>query len=195
MRMREQRGFTMIELMIGLTIFGLLLLFGAPSFSAWIQSSQIRNSAESIQNGLILARAEAVRRNRTVNFQLVDSLTASCAISASAGNWVVSSSNPAGLCDLAPSDTSSPGTIQKRSTNEGSPNAVVAADQGTIAFNGLGRATNLAASPANINITNPSGGTCASAGGRMRCLRVDVTTAGQVRMCDPALAAPDTRAC
>jgi type IV fimbrial biogenesis protein FimT len=197
MRTREQRGLTMIELMIGLTIFTMLLLVGVPSFSAWIQSSQIRNSAESIQNGLILARAEAVQRNKTVNFQLVDSLTASCAISTSAANWVVSRGDPTGKCDVAPdpTDTVSPGTIQKRSNNEGSRNAVVAADQGTITFNGLGRATNLAASPASINITNPSGGTCVSASGQMRCLRVDVTTAGQVRACDPALSAPDTRAC
>lgn len=195
MRIRAQRGLTMIELMIGLTIFTLLLLVAAPNFSAWIQSSHIRNSAESIQNGLILARVEAVRRNQTVNFQLVDSLTASCAISALAGNWVVSRSSPAGSCGAAPSDTSSPFIIQKRSTNEGSPNAVVAADQGTITFNGLGRATNLAASPASINITNPSGGSCASATGPMRCLRVDVTKAGQVRVCDPALATTDARAC
>ena len=197
MRTREQRGLTMIELMIGLAIFTMLLLFGAPSFSAWIQSSQIRNSAESIQNGLILARAEAVRRNTTVNFQLVSSLTASCAISTSSNNWVVSRNDPTGKCDVAPdpADTVLPRTIQKRSTNQGSPNAVVAADQGTIIFNGLGRATNLAASPASINITNPSGGTCVAASGRMRCLRVDVTTAGQVRMCDPAVSAPDTRAC
>ena len=190
-----QRGLTMIELMIGLTIFTMLLLLGAPSFSAWIQSSHIRNSAESIQNGLTLARAEAVRRNVTVNFQLVDTLTSSCVVSTAAGNWVVSRGNAAGRCDVAPSESVLPLTIQKRSTNEGSPNAVVAADQGTVIFNGLGRATNLAASPSTINITNPSGGTCAVASGRMRCLRVEVTAGGQVRVCDPALSAPDTRAC
>lgn len=196
MRIKQyQRGLTMIELMIGLTIFTMLLLLGAPSFSAWIQSSHIRNSAESIQNGLTLARAEAVRRNVTVNFQLVDTLTSSCVVSTSGGNWVVSRGNAAGACDVATSDTTAPFTIQKRSANEGSANAVVAAAQGFITFNGLGRATNLAASPTAINITNPSGGTCALANGRMRCLRIDVTTGGQVRVCDPALSAPDTRAC
>lgn len=192
---RGQHGLTLIELMIGLAIFGMLLLSGAPNFSAWIQSSHVRNAAESIENGLTLARAEAVRRNTPVNFHLVDSLTASCVVSATAGNWVVSRADPAGKCDVAPSESVLPRTIQKRSTNEGSPNAVVAADQGTITFNALGRATNLAAATASFNVTNPSGGTCASVGGRIRCLRVDVTPAGQVRMCDPALAATDARAC
>ncbi|MBK7472037.1 MAG: GspH/FimT family pseudopilin [Betaproteobacteria bacterium] len=192
---QDQRGLTMIELMIGLTIFTMLLLLGAPGFSAWIQSSHIRNAAEAIQNGLTLARAEAVRRNQTVIFQLVDTLTSSCVVSTSGGNWVVSRGNAAGACDVTPSETVLPLTIQKRSTNEGSPNAVVGAAQGTVIFNGLGRATNLAVSPTTINITNPSGGTCAVASGRMRCLRVDVTTGGQVRVCDPALSVPDTRAC
>ena len=103
MRIKQyQRGLTMIELMIGLTIFTMLLLLGAPSFSAWIQSSHIRNSAESIQNGLTLARAEAVRRNVTVNFQLVDTLTSSCVVSTSGGNWVVSRGNAAAHHDHAP---------------------------------------------------------------------------------------------
>ena len=53
------RGMTMVELMIGLTILAMLLLAGMPNFSAWLQSSQIRVSAESIQNGMMMARAEA----------------------------------------------------------------------------------------------------------------------------------------
>ncbi|MEO8134837.1 MAG: GspH/FimT family pseudopilin [Betaproteobacteria bacterium] len=195
MRLPSNRGFTIIELMIGLVVFALLLVLGAPSFFAYFQNSHIRNSAESIQNGLLMARAEAVRRNKVVSFQLVDSLTASCTISTSGANWIVSQSNPTSLCDQAPSETAAPLAIQKRSANQGSERAVVAAAQATISFNGLGRATNLGASPTNINVSNPTGGACASASGPMRCLRVDVTNAGQVRVCDPALASTDTRAC
>ena len=192
---RKQVGLTMIELMIGLTIFTMLLLSGAPSFSGWIQSLHIRNAAESIQNGLTLARAEAVRRNKSVSFHFVTSLASACATSTSAGNWVVSRSDPTGKCDVAPSDSSSPRTIERHSTNEGAANAAVAADQATITFNSLGRISNLAAATAAINISNPSGGACAIDGGRIHCLRVDVTSAGQVRMCDPALGASDVRAC
>ena len=59
-----QRGFTLVELMIGIAIVGLSLVMAAPSFSSWIQSTQIRTAAEAVQNGLQLARGEAVRRNR-----------------------------------------------------------------------------------------------------------------------------------
>ena len=49
---------------------------------------------------------------------------------------------------------------------------------------------------ATFQVTNPMGGTCAADGGEMRCLSVVVTSAGQVRMCDPAVtASTDPRKC
>jgi type IV fimbrial biogenesis protein FimT len=46
-------------------------------------------------------------------------------------------------------------------------------------------------------VTNPAGGACKTAGGDepMRCLNIVVTPGGRVRMCDPSVAGPDTRAC
>lgn len=195
---RNSAGATLIELMIAFTVFAILLVIGVPIFSAWIQSSQIRTSAEAILDGLGLARAEAVHQNKLVSFQLVTTVTGSCAVSASGANWVVSLDDDAsGKCDQPPSDSTAPRIVQKRAANEGSPNAVVAADRATITFNGTGQVTR-PASPASINITNPTGGTCAAAGGGggpMRCLRVEVTTAGQIRMCDPARSSTDPQAC
>lgn len=188
-------GFTLVELMIGLGIFAILLMFMAPTFASWIQSTQIRNSAESILNGVVAARAESVRLNTSVNFQLVTSSTNSCVLSTLGTSWVVSRDDPTSKCASSPSDTVAPRIIQKRFANDGSPNAVVTADQNTITFNGYGQATNLGAATASINVTNPTGGTCVASGGPMRCLRVEVTTGGQVRMCDPALASTDPRGC
>jgi prepilin-type N-terminal cleavage/methylation domain-containing protein len=65
-----QRGMTLIEMAIGLVIVGLLLVMALPGFGTWLQNSQIRNAAESLQNGLQLTRAEAVRRNTRVQFVL-----------------------------------------------------------------------------------------------------------------------------
>lgn len=189
------RGMTLVELSIGLVIVGLLMFMGLPSFSAWLQGSQIRNAAEAIQNGLQLARAEAVRRNTTVRFQLTDTMTNACAASASGGNWVVSLDDPSGACAAAASEAVAPRIIQARPAAEGSLNAVVAADQSAIVFSGAGRVTPVPAAAININVTNPTGGTCVASGGTMRCLRVVVSTAGQVRMCDPALASTDPRGC
>ena len=186
----------MVELMIGLAIVALLFAMGAPAFFGWIQNSQIRTSAEALQNGLQLARAEAVRRNTSVRFQLTSALTAACGLSTSGGNWVVSLDDPTGACNSTPSDTLAPRIIQVRSSAEGSPNAVVAAGQSTIIFNGLGRVTPVPAASIDIDITNPTGGACAAAGvDGMRCLRIRVSTGGQIRMCNPILAATDPQGC
>jgi type IV fimbrial biogenesis protein FimT len=200
--MPAQRGFSLIELLIGIALIGILLALAAPNFFQWIQSSQIRTQAESVQNGLQLARAEAVRRNANIRFHLTSSIDGACAVQASGTSWVITPTkvgaadniDPAGACDVPASDTVAPFIIQKRSGKEGSPNAVSAAGQQMIEFNALGRAANLAGASVDIDITNPTGGVCALAG-PMRCLRVVVSLGGQIRMCDPAVAAPDSRAC
>lgn len=186
----------MVELMIGLALVAILFAMGAPSFYHWIQNSQVRTSAEAIQNGLFLARAEAVRRNAAVRFQLTTDITAGCALSTSGGSWVISQDDPTGACASAASDTVAPRIIQVRPAAEGSANAVVAAGQSAIVFNGLGRVTPVPAGNIDIDITNPTGGACAtSSTAGMRCLRVRVSTGGQIRMCDPILASTDPQGC
>lgn len=187
----RQSGFTLVELMIAAIIIGILAAAGAPSLSNWVQNAQIRTTADVIQNGLQLARAQAVHRNSLVRFQLTTSTDNACASSTTDSNWVVSQDEPGGACATAPDDTIVPRIIQTRSSAEGSRNTVVAADQATLIFNGLGR-TNTAT--VNINLSNPTGGACTPAG-PMRCLRIEVTAGGQVRMCDPAKANTDPQGC
>lgn len=208
------RGVSLVELLIGLVIVGILLMLGVPAFSSWIQNTRIRTTSESLLSGLQLARAEAVHRNSLVRFQLIDSLSNSCALSTSSSNWIVSqndwsatassSGDPSGLCASSPSDTTAPFIIQARSSSEGSGTVVVAADQSPIAFNGLGRQTRATYPDGSqtpfpiptvqISVSNPTSGACAPAG-PMRCLRIEVTPGGQVRMCDPALASTDPQGC
>jgi type IV fimbrial biogenesis protein FimT len=194
--MRE-RGFTLIEAMITLAVLSLLLMIGLPGMNTWLQNSQLRASAEGIQSGLQLARAEALRRNTTVRFQLVDSLAAGCALSAGGTSWVISLADPTGLCDAAESDdpADAPQILQKRGNGEGSPNAVVNSTAPSIVFNGLGRVS-AGGAAVQIDVTNPSGGNCQTAGGPMRCLRINISTGGEPRMCDPAvLDVADPRRC
>ncbi len=205
------RGFTIVELMVTVTVLALLMLLGAPSFSNWLQNSQIRTAAEGVLAGAQLARAEAVRRNTPVRFQLTDNLTAACALSNAGRNWVVSLLDAAGACNATPSaDTVSAGAgdpriVQVRASSEGSPNAVIASvDTGgnarsCINFNGLGRqipcAVGASTLGVSIDVSNPGGGNCVGAGGTMRCLRIVVSPAGQVRMCDPQFGAGDPMGC
>lgn len=192
---RGESGATLIELMIGMVILGMLIALGLPSFSTWLQSAQIRTAAEAIQNGISLARSEAVNRNTTVRFHLTTTLDNSCNVSVSGGNWVVSLDDPETLCATPPSEVTPPRIIQSRGSSEGTLNAVIAASQNTLQFTGVGRVTPVPAGNITINVSNPSGGNCAAAGGKMRCLRVVVSPAGQVRMCDPAFASTDPQGC
>jgi len=198
-RGRPQRGMSLIEVMVGVTLMALLVTLAMPSFTTSMQNRQIRTAADAIQHGLTLARTEALRRNRTVKFDLVDP-----------SGWQVG-------CDpvdttVVDGEENCPATLQTRAAVEGSANAAVAkvqldsagAEVGTPAFTGALRFTALGrVAPdtlpgghrAVFRITNPTGGTCQAAGGEMRCLNVVVTSTGQVRMCDPHVAAPDPRAC
>jgi prepilin-type N-terminal cleavage/methylation domain-containing protein len=74
-----QRGFTLVEMAIGLAIFGVLLAMALPNFTIFLQNSQIKNAAETTLTGLTLAKTEAVRRNVTMRFQLMTTVTDACA--------------------------------------------------------------------------------------------------------------------
>ncbi|HYJ19006.1 MAG TPA: GspH/FimT family pseudopilin [Burkholderiales bacterium] len=175
MRTRSMRGFTLIEIMIGLVILGLLMALGLPSFFTFLQNTQVRNAADSIQNGLQVARAEAIRRNTLVSFT----------IAGPDSTWSVDVNDPAL-------------NIEQHSGSEGAANAQVAISPGSlpliVAFDGLGK-SNLAAKT-TIAVTNPVGGSCGTGAGNMRCLNVAISVGGQVKMCDPQVTtAGDTRKC
>ena len=175
MRACSAAGMSLIELLIGLVIIGVLLALGVPSFTAWLQNAQVRNAAESILNGLQLARANAVQRNKSVTFTM----------NGPDSSWSVTINSPSAL---------EPATVQSRSAAEGTPNTVIATTSPTITFDGLGKTNLLAA--ATIQVTNPTGGACGTGSGNMRCLNLTVAVGGQIKMCDPQVsAAGDSRKC
>jgi type IV fimbrial biogenesis protein FimT len=200
---RHQSGFTIIEMMLAITVAAVLLSVGAVNFATWMQNMQIRSAAESIQNGLSIARTQAVQRNMPVSFQLVSSLDNSCALvgtgsAVQSTNWVISLDAAAGKCAAAAVEdvtgVAEPRILRKRAGGDGSGNATVTVTgSSSITFNGLGRLTSAATT---IDVANPTGGACSAAAGPMRCLRVVVSAGGEVRMCDPRFtAALDPQGC
>lgn len=197
----RERGVTLIELMVGVSLIAIVLALAMPSFSTTLQSRQIRTSADTIRSGLSMARNEALRRNRSVSFAV-----------ASDGGWSVGC-DPFDATVGTDGEVVCPATITSRAGTSSTRNAIItpkekqsdgttdsasSAFTGTVRFTSLGRvdtATLAAGDIADFEVTNPTGGTCALSGGEMRCLRVLVTAMGQVRMCDPAVAAGDPRAC
>lgn len=161
------RGFSLIELMVGLAVVAVLLVAAVPSFSTFIQNRKVRSAAEAVVYGLNIAKAEAVRRNTSV----------SIAVDAASG-WTVG---------CASTSTTCPGTIQQRDGADGTSNITTTAASFT--FNGYGLVTSLSAgSSTTIDVTNALG-TCehVAATGKIRCLKIVVNSGGQVRMCDTKL--------
>ena len=171
-----QYGFSMVELLIGITIVSILVVAGLPSYTAWIQNTQIRNATESVLNGLQLARNEAVRQN--LNVQLVLGTQSS---------WTIS---------LASDGTQ----IQTRNYGAGSKNVTVTKTPSTattITFNSLGRVTTNADATAPITQLDFTVPTTILAATAVRELRILVASGGNVRMCDPdsAITSSDPRYC
>lgn len=63
---RHRLGFSLLELLTAFAVTGILLSLAVPSFYHQLQTNRIRTHINGIFTGLHLARAEAIRRNRTV---------------------------------------------------------------------------------------------------------------------------------
>ena len=193
---KDQRGFSLIELIIGLVIVASLLMMAGPTYSTHVRNTQVRAAAESILNGLQLARAEAIRRNTYIRFQLTTTVDDTCELSDSATSWVVSGDSPASKCGASPVDeklawrlNESPHILQTREAgNRGAIKANIgtggAGSEFVLTFNGMGRLA--AGTKATIRLL-PQNDDCTNT----RCLCITVSTAGQTRLCNPAISDQD----
>lgn len=66
MRLRTSRGFTLVELMITITVAGILLALAAPSFNAFIDKYRAKRAADTLSAFLINTKTEAIKRNMPV---------------------------------------------------------------------------------------------------------------------------------
>ncbi len=163
---KTQFGFTLVELMITIALFGILASFAIPSYQNMIENARVRTATGSILTGLQIARAEAITRNTNVQLDFrAGSAWTVCISPVGGGNC------PAGTTN-----------IQSRSANEGSSSSVTINNnlkEGPYVFDNFGGLDSPAA-PITFDIGN-------SALAGSRDLRVIVSAGGTTRSCDPAL--------
>lgn len=194
MRTRTDSGFTIIELMIVLAIVAILAMLAVPSMKTWIANSKVRTVAESLQNDLRAAQAEAIKRSRQVMFVFTSSTTVSTkdtslsAASTSGSNWYadvlpITSGNDTSVLITAVNNVGSQYGVTVAPKNTGT--AI-----GVICLNSEGRLVANTATGLSLACTVPSGTSLltvdVSLTGADRPLRVEVQQGGRVRLCDPA---------
>ena len=64
--MNKNHGFTLIELIVTLAVFGIVISMAAPSMSGFIDSNRRAAQVNTFVSALNLARSEAVKRNNNV---------------------------------------------------------------------------------------------------------------------------------
>jgi type IV fimbrial biogenesis protein FimT len=180
------RGFTLIELMIALSLFAILLVLAGPIYADFMGNSQIRNAGENTLAGIRTAQSNAIHNNQATKFVLDTT---------AAGGWSV----------FAYDDETSLFAVAAASTyrwTEGAAKTTVTvtpAGATTLTFDGLGRVVangypqvpDGTASITRIDVTNSSVST-------PRQLAVLVTALGgatATKLCDLAVLAPDPRSC
>jgi type IV fimbrial biogenesis protein FimT len=200
MRTVAARGFTLIELMIALSIFAFLVMVAGPQYADFMGNMQIRNGAENTLTGVRLAQTEAVRTNRQGKFVLDPT--------PGTGGWKVwrydEGDGSSGFCPA--SGTPQWCLVQSYDWTDGAtkttatPTPVAAT---TVLFNGLGQivtndkalvAPDGTASITQIDVTNSN-----VAATNRRPLRIVVSAAGGTsgtKLCDPGVTdALDPRVC
>lgn len=171
MRARS-RGITLIELLMGIALTAYIILANIPSLTIYSQNVKIRAVADELQAALQQAKTEAIRRNSLVNLVLNNT------------GWSIV---------VVGQNHSTDTVVATRSSRTNEASITVNASANTLSFNGQGNVSPMGTYV--IQISSPTSGTCQSAGGKLRCLQINVSAAGSIKVCDPALPSSDPRAC
>ncbi len=186
--MNKLRGFTLIELLVAIAILGVLTSMALPAFQGMVASMRVRSTAESFNQGLQLARSEAIKRNARISFRFP------ATNGDAAGSWEVCASVSASTTYTCPSAD----VIQRKSSAEGSQNVTITptpSGSTMTTFTGMGRQfTNLSA------LNNPDGTAevtkiVFSSAETSKTYQVQITSAGNSKMCDPALPSSNVKGC
>lgn len=61
----HNKGFTLIEMIVVITIIGLMTAIAAPAFKSYVVNTRVQNAAFDVMTSIIITRSEAIKRNTT----------------------------------------------------------------------------------------------------------------------------------
>ncbi|RZT10075.1 type IV fimbrial biogenesis protein FimT [Duganella sp. CF402] len=204
-QLTRRGGFTLIELMVTITVFGIMLAIGIPNASNWLLTNRARGASEFYADGFSLARRQAVSHNSFSRISLTPNT------STGQMDWQVD------ICFVGTNNACAPDDAAWSTTTTASAND----PQGAAGFKSVFRsADSLPSSEVLAPTTLPAGASQVvyTATGwvdttfadRLTQLRLDpgskyahevpvvalaITLAGMATKCDPTLATGDNRAC
>jgi len=173
-------GFSLIELMITLSVGGIVVTMAAPSFGPAIADIHARSTAQELAGALRLARISAVTRNRPAAFMLADATPVSDATTTvNASRWFVK------LLPSAPQEAVEH-TALILATADASQERVILTGPAQVCFDALG--LQMAPPDASSACAQPGGATSylVSRTGGSRQYKVRVYRTGRVDICDTA---------
>jgi type IV fimbrial biogenesis protein FimT len=91
----RQRGFTLIELMIVVTLLAVMLGIGIPSFRGFIAGQRVKTIAYDFATALLVARSEAIKRNATVTIAPTGSWVGGWTVSTGTTPTILATQQPA----------------------------------------------------------------------------------------------------
>jgi len=156
--MDKKSGFTLLEVMIVIAIFGLLTAIAIPNYIIYRNNRQVALSARAVYDALQLAKTRAIRDNTTVNVQFTPG-------SGKAGKYRV-------FVDLDGNGSFSPGDTEIAS---GSMAPGVALQR--VSFAGISDSARFN----SIGLTTGANGTVVVGNGN-RTIKIIVNSAGGIRM-------------
>jgi type IV fimbrial biogenesis protein FimT len=176
-----QQGFSLIELVVAITIVALLLLVAVPALQSWVADARVRTAAEAFQNAVRLAQAEAVKRSRTAVVMLTDSAPSLDAKpTANGSKWVVR------LIERSTADDDEENLFVRGGGEASSGDVTIAGGIALICFNAFGQQAKLDSEANGLGTDCKPDDATAISFSRMggRTLKVLVGLGGKVRLCD-----------